>query len=89
MNHEYSGIIVASSSRQTLGIHVVISYKDGNLIERKRVEINPFSMAGGPALTILNYLLENLQPAFMQNCENSHTSLNERKSYDIGRIIQG
>ncbi len=65
MNDEYAGTIAASISREASGIRVAVFDKDGNLIEGKRVEINPFSMAGGPALTITNYLLENLQPAFL------------------------
>ncbi|MCK5225224.1 MAG: hypothetical protein KAQ89_00755 [Planctomycetes bacterium] len=62
---EYSGIIAASISREAMEIQVAVFDKDGNLIEREGAHIDPFSMAGGPALTITNYLLENLQPAFL------------------------
>jgi len=65
VNDEYAGTIAASISREALGIQVAVFDKDGNLIERKGAHIDPFSMAGGPALTITNYLLENLQPAFL------------------------
>lgn len=65
VNDEYSGTIAASISREAMEIQVAVFDKDGKLIERKGAHINPFSMAGGPALTILNYLIENLQPAFL------------------------
>ena len=65
VNDEYSGTIAASMSREAMEIKVAVFDKDGKLIERKGAQIEPFSMAGGPALTITNYLLENLQPAFL------------------------
>lgn len=65
VNDEYSGTIAASISREAMEIQVAVFDKDGKLIERKGAHINPFSMAGGPALTILNYLLEDLQPALL------------------------
>jgi hypothetical protein len=56
---------VASISREAMEIQVAVFDKDGNSIKRRGAYIDPFSMAGGPALTILNYLIENLQPAVL------------------------
>jgi hypothetical protein len=64
VNDEHAGTIAASISREAMEIQVAVFDKEGKLIERKGNHIDPFSMAGGPALTIINYLLENLQPAF-------------------------
>jgi ribosomal protein L32 len=63
VNDEYSGTIAASISREAMEIQVAVFNKEGKLIEREGAYIDPFSMAWGPTLTIITYLLENLQPA--------------------------
>lgn len=65
VNDEYAGAIAASISREAMKIQVAVFDKDGKLIKRKGACIDPFDKAWGPTLTILTYLLENLQPAFL------------------------
>ena len=63
VNGKYSGTIVTEISREAMKIQVAVFGPDGNLITSNNSSIGAFRKAGGPALLITNYLLENLQPS--------------------------
>ncbi len=62
---KYAGTIVGSLSREATKLQIAVFNGEGRLLEKKGAGIDPFDRPWGPTLTIINYVLENLQPAFL------------------------
>lgn len=62
---QFSGTILCSVSKEAIGLRIAVFDKDGELIENEGANVlNSSNKAGGPLLFVIEYLLENLQPAF-------------------------
>lgn len=61
-NGQYIGTVCSSVSREALGLRVSVFDANGRLAADKHKILDPSHKPGGPALMIVTYILENLQP---------------------------